>query len=255
MPSLGELVIAEAHRRSSELLEDLVEGVRVDRGGHPVADRHGADRDPGLGAPGVRRQVVGELGDQQDGVVGPDWRRSSTRDACGDRLRRVRAAPAELRRLGQPVEFSIAPASSRVWIPGGRNISNEFEEGGLAGQSRLGCDDQRHAALDQNPQERRQLRVERAGTDQLDDRARRRWDVADGPPAPPWRGLGHGLSVGPGRGSVKRLAVASAVGHRVTESTAGPAIGGLPSPDWSRGDSTDGWTRPTERSCVGSVVG
>ena len=52
--------------------------------------------------------------------------------------------------------------------------------------------DDRDATLDQDPQRRRQLGVERAGTDQLHDGARGGRDVADGPPTPRGRGVGHG---------------------------------------------------------------
>ena len=203
-PQPRELVVTEAHRRSTQLREDLVEGIGVDRGGHPVADRNRPDRDAGLGAPCVRRQVVGQLRDQEDRVVGADRRGSAPHHARRDRLLRVRSAPAELRGLRQPVERLHRTGELHGPHPGRQERGQRIEQRGLAGTLHLCGDDQRNATFDERPEDRRQLRVERAGTDQLDDRARRRWDVADGPPAPPGRGLGHGLSVGPAPKSVKR---------------------------------------------------
>ena len=76
----------------------------MDRRGQAVAYRGGADRQPGLRAPGVRRQVVRELGGTST-VVGPD---ASTRPSSVD-LRRsapgiAPPVPAELGGLRQPVE-------------------------------------------------------------------------------------------------------------------------------------------------------
>ncbi len=94
-----ELVVAEQDRRSTKLVEHVIERVRVDRGREPIADRGRPHRDPGLGSPRVRGQVVGQLGDEQDRVIGADRRRLPPADPCGDGLRRVRGPPAELRRL------------------------------------------------------------------------------------------------------------------------------------------------------------
>ena len=206
MPEPRQLVVAEADRRSAELLEDLVERVGVDGRGQPVADGDGTDRDPGLGAPGVGRQVVGQLGDRAGrcrragsvGVGGRVTRAAIASGACG-------RPPAELGRLRQPVERlhgagELDGADARA--AGRRGARRGAWSCRRPGAARR--DDERDAAFDQHPERRRQLRIERAGTDQLDDRARRRWDVADGPPAPPRRGLGHGRSVRPGPGSVKR---------------------------------------------------
>ena len=157
------------------------------------------------------------------GVIGGGWPPvTRAAIASGVCVRRQPSSGA----CGSQSNVSIAPASSIVRTPGGRKHHQGVEERRLAGTPGPCRDDQRDAAFDQDPEGRRQLRIERAGTDQLDDRARRRWDVADGPPAPPRRGLGHGRSVRPGPGSVKRawrdLAAPGGTGpHRVTESETG----------------------------------
>ena len=69
-----QLVVGEQDRRPPERLEDLVERIGMDRRGQSVPDRRRSDRDARLGAPGVRRQMVGQLRDEQDGRVRPDGR-------------------------------------------------------------------------------------------------------------------------------------------------------------------------------------
>ena len=90
--------------------------------------------------------------------------------------------------------------------PGARQQEHQqrVEQCGLASEPRERADDERDAAFDEQPERRGKLRIERAGTDQLDDRTRCRRDVADAPPAPHRRGLGHRRSVRPGLWSVKR---------------------------------------------------
>ena len=84
-------------RRSVSKTSSSVVG--VDRRGQAVADARGPDRDARLGAPGVGRQVVGQLRDEQDGVVGTD-----RRTVGGAPGRPGRGRQPELRRLRQPVE-------------------------------------------------------------------------------------------------------------------------------------------------------
>ena len=133
------------------------------------------------------------------GRIGGAWSRSD---------RRRRSPPAELGRLWQPVECLHRPFELHGPHAGRQEAEERVEERGLAGSPGQGGDDEGDAAFDEDPERSGQLRIERAGEDQLDDRARRRWDVADGPPAPRRRGLGHRRSVRPGPWSVKRLASA-----------------------------------------------
>ena len=67
-----QLVVIEIDGRAAQGLEDAVERVGMDRGREPVPDRGGPDGQPGPRAPRVRRQVIRQLRDQQDGVVGAD---------------------------------------------------------------------------------------------------------------------------------------------------------------------------------------
>ena len=128
-------------------VEDVIEGVGVDRRRQAVADARGPDRDPSFGAPGVRRQVVGQLGDEQDGVVGADRRRCSpVRAAMAARSRRQPSSGA----CGSQSKVSIAPASSTVRVPGGRN-QQRLEERRLASEPRQGAGHERDTPFDQDP--------------------------------------------------------------------------------------------------------
>ncbi len=104
----------------------------------------------------------------------------------------ARSAPTELRGLRQPVEGLRRALELDRPDARRQEVEERAEERGLADLPGLGGDDDRDAALDKDPQRRRQLRIERAGTQQLHDGARRRWHVANGPPAPRWRGVGQG---------------------------------------------------------------
>ena len=76
---------------------------------------------------------------------------------------------------------------------GGRKSSSAASSVDLPTPVAGGGDDERDAPFDEQPERRRQLGVERAGPDQLDDGARWRWDVADGP-STGGRGVGQGNS-------------------------------------------------------------
>ena len=190
----GQLVVVEPDRGSAQGVEDLVEGVGMDGRRQAVPDRRGADGEPGLGAPGIRGQVVRQLGDEQDGRrragrVDPAIRRSPgvvRRRASADR--RASRAPAA---CGSQSKVSAAPASSIARTPGARNVEEGVEERGLARPLPLGGDDDRDPSLDQHPQRRGQLRVERAGPDQLHDGARLGRQRAEGPPTRRRGGVGH----------------------------------------------------------------
>ena len=107
-----QLVVAEADRRAAELVEDLVERVGVDRRGQAVADARGPDRDARLGAPGVRRQVVGQLGDRA-GRCRRGGRAAARRPVTRAAIARAYGrAPAELRACGSQSNVSVAPSSS-----------------------------------------------------------------------------------------------------------------------------------------------
>ena len=92
-------------------------------------------------------------------------------------LARPARGPSASRALaasGQPGEVlggagQVDPAHRRR-----QEVQQRLEEGRLAGPSRETRDDQRQPRLDQQPRQRRQLGVEDAGRDQLDDRAARR---------------------------------------------------------------------------------
>ena len=200
----GQLVVREQDRRAAERLEDLVERVGVDRGRQPVADRGRPDRDPGLGAPRVGRQVIGQLGDQQHGRLRPDRRSGGmtggpTACAAGTRMGPWTTSVADGRTRRQPSSdacgsqsnVSVAPASSTAWVPAGRKSSRALSSVDLPVPWAGRGDHQRDPRLDEEPEGRRQLRVERAGTDQLDDGSRFGRDRAEGPPAPRRRGVGH----------------------------------------------------------------
>ncbi len=176
----------------------------MDRRRQPVADRGRPDRDPGLGAPRVRGQVIGQLRDQEHGRVGPDRRpgRTAARprgvarghaDGALDHVGRGRShtAPPQFGRLRQPVERLGRPGQLDGVRAGGQEVQQGVE------QRRLPCplgrrgDHERDSRLDQEPERGGELGIERAGADQLDDRSRFGRDRAEGPPAPRRRGVGH----------------------------------------------------------------
>ncbi len=70
-----------------------------------------------------------------------------------------------------------------------------MEQRGLADRLRLGGHDDRDACLDQQPELGRQLRVERARADELDDRARVRHDRSKRTGAARVREVSHDMSV------------------------------------------------------------
>ena len=191
-PEPRQLVVADLHRRTAERLEDLLERVGVDRGGQAVADGRGPDRDAGLLAPGVGREVVGELGHEEDGVVGADRRGLGRLVAVAVRSGASRRAVAATRApvaCGSQSNVSVEPCELDRPDAGRQEVQERAEERGLADLPVLGGDDDRDAALDEDPQRRRQLRIERAGTQQFHDGTRRRWHVPDGDVAP--RGRCH----------------------------------------------------------------
>ena len=81
-------------------------------------------------------------------------------DACGSQSK-VSAAPGQLDDRGSP---------------GGRKSSRASRSVVLPRCPACGRDDERDAPLDEHPERRRQLRIQRAGPDQLDDGARLRRD-------------------------------------------------------------------------------
>ena len=199
-----QLVVGEAGPAVDAAAEDLVERIGVDRRGQPVADARGPDRDARLGAPGVRRQVVGQLRDQEDRVVGADRRRARSRSdrataAAASRARAPAAASRTSRSRRRAPRSARRAAGSRGARRAAWTCRLPAPAAATTSGTRPSMSTQSVAASS---------RIERAGADQLDDRARRRWDVADGPPAPRGRGLGHGRSVGPAPRSVKRRASA-----------------------------------------------
>ena len=173
---MRQLVVGEADRRPAERIEDLVERVGVDRRGQSVADRRGADGDPRRLTPGVGRRVIGQLVGQQDRRVGAD------RVGVAVPGRAVPGQPSS-DACGSQSKVSSSPASSTTRTSGGRKSSSAPSSVDLPTLLRLGRDDDRDAGLDQQPERRRQLGIERAGRDQLDDRSRfgRRAGTASGP--------------------------------------------------------------------------
>jgi hypothetical protein len=163
-PQMRQLVIGEADRRPPERVEDLVERIGMDRRGQPVADRRRSDRDPRRITPGVSRRVVGQLVDQQDGCV--------RADRLGVRGRVRRARPAELGGLREPVERLVLPGELHDADVRRQEVEQRAEHRRLADELRLGRHDDRDAGLDEQPELRGELRIERARPDQLDDRSR-----------------------------------------------------------------------------------
>ena len=148
--------------------------------------------------------MVGQLGDEQHRRLGPD-RRPDPRAGRVDRFGEGHAdgsldhvgrrgpdpAPSELGRLRQPVERLGRPGELDGAGAGRQEVQQGVEQRRLAGALGGGRDHQRDPRLDEEPQRRRQLRVERAGAHELDDGSRFGRDRAEGPPAPRRRGVGH----------------------------------------------------------------
>ena len=216
-PETRQLVVIEADRWPAQRLEHLVERIGVDGGREPVPDRGGPDGQTGLRTPGVRREVVGQLRDEQDRVVGTD--RASRPALVGMAWLRT-ARPAELRGLRQPCERLGRAGQLHHARAGLHEVEQRLEQRGLPGAALLGGHDDRDATLDQRPQRRTERRVERAGADELHDGSRsggrrggtpsgsrlehrpwvseRGWSQARGPPA---YGRSKGASNTPGGAS------------------------------------------------------
>ena len=116
-PEMRELVIGQPDRAPAELVEDVVERIGVDGRGKAVADRGGPHRDPRRLAPGVRRQVIRQLGCSRTVVSArtgsPPLRATGwavpgqpSSDACGSHSK-----------------VSVSPASSMTRTAGGRKSS------------------------------------------------------------------------------------------------------------------------------------
>ncbi len=118
--------------------------------------------------------------------------------------------PAEFGCLGQPVEGLLCARELDDACLGPEEREQGVEHRRLPDVLGLGGDDDRNARLDQQPERRRQFRVESAFPDQRDDRA-------IGGTA-----VGHGPSVRAGRGPVKRR-LASRRPPRVAEPFPGHA--------------------------------
>ena len=184
---MRQLVVGEPDGRSAKQLEDLIERVGVDGRGEAVTDRGRPDRDPCRQAPGVGGQMVGELVGEDDRRLGADrFRAGGPTRATG---------PAELRCLRQPGE-RLRLAGELDLVDGRRQeVKERAQQCGLAGPLCLGSDDERDARLDEHPELRRQLRIERAGPDQLDDRPGFGWGGSERPTPTSRRDVGHLRSV------------------------------------------------------------
>src|SRR5215210_1853640 len=208
-----QLVVRQRDRRPMQCVEDLFERVGVDRCREAVPDGDGADRDARGVAPRVRRKVIRKLRRDEDARRrvggGLTWRVPRDNGL---------APPPELARMRKPVERFGDAGKLDAARRRRQEVEQRVEERRLAGPAALGGDDKRHAGFEEEPEEATQLGVERAGPDQLDDRARFRRDRVEAPPAPRWRGDVHGDSdrseldgwlgdgsVRRGRGSVKRV--------------------------------------------------
>ena len=189
-----QLVVVEPDRRPAQGVEDLVEGVGVDRRRQAVPDRGGADGEPGLGAPGVRRQVVRQLGDEQDGRrragrVGPATRRSPRvvrRRASADRRASRARRPAAASRRSRPRRRARSPGRRAPGTSRRASRSVDLPAPCPSAATTIGT-----RPSISSPQRRGQLRVERAGPDQLHDGARLGRQRAEGPPTRRRGGVGH----------------------------------------------------------------
>src|SRR5439155_19168642 len=105
------------------------------------------------------------------------------------------AVPAQLPRVRQPLERLLDSGQVDALRAGRQEVEERVEERRLAGPTALRRHDHRLPRFDEEPEERGELRVERACPDQLDDGPGLRRDWLKAPPAPRWRGDVHGDSV------------------------------------------------------------
>ena len=183
-PEHRELVLPQAHCPRSELREHGLEGVGVDRRGKsiPFADR--SDCQAGLLAPCVHREVVTQLLRQQHSRAERSRRRfvrgpQARRGGCGwttwpDEVAGPRplGSPPELPGLGHPGEVLEVAGELPDADLGRQEGKQRVEESGLAGQRWPRGNDERHIRIEEEPDERREIRVNRVGQDQLGDRER-----------------------------------------------------------------------------------
>ena len=97
---VGELVVGQPD--GPELVVDLLETVGVDRRADPVADRRRPDQRPGGGAPGVERQVGGQL-------RGDEIRRRRDHRDRRRRVALVRTRPPRASRASRPPAARRSP--------------------------------------------------------------------------------------------------------------------------------------------------
>ena len=162
-----ELVVGQPD--GPELVVDVLEPVGVDRRADPVADRRGADQGPGGGAPGVERQVGGQLRGHEIGRC----RASPGSPARQPRVRILGRPPAERPGLRQPGEVLVGPRQVDPAHRRGQEVEQGLEDRRLAGALREPGHDQRQAGLEEDPGQRRQLGVEDAAAGSA-----RRWTGA-----------------------------------------------------------------------------
>ena len=149
-----QLVVGQADGRAARGVEDVIERIGVDRRGQAIADGCGADRDLGRLAPGVGRRWSDSSRREQDGVIRAD--RGRRRGAAGGgRASRART-PAGASRRSRP--------RLRARRRGGRRqeVEERAQERRLADALAVGGDDDRDARLDEEPDRRGQLGIERA---------------------------------------------------------------------------------------------
>ena len=140
--------------------------------------------------------MIRQLVDEQDRGLGPDHR------AVGGGTRDAR--PAQLGGLRQPVECLGLTGQLDHPDVGRQEGQERREQGGLAHMLVLGRDDDRDARLEQQPELRGKLGVERPVADQRDDRSRLGRDGSERPAARGGRGIGHDASVWAWSESVNR---------------------------------------------------
>lgn len=164
---VGQLFFGQANRTFPEEIVNVLETVSVNRRRDAIPDRRRPDQRPRRPTPRVDRQVLRHLGgDEVAGRGGEGNRRGWPR-----RVGCVVGLPTERLCFGQPGKvLGGAPE-----VDAARGRRQEVEEG--LEQRRLPrpllepADDDRQARLDEEPGETRQLRVEDAVGDELDDRA------------------------------------------------------------------------------------
>ena len=145
---------------------DVLEPVGVEGRRDAVPQRRRPDQGPRRPAPGVDRQVLGDLGGDEHG----GGRRDRDRGLRG----RARPRPAERLGLRQPGEVLGCPGQVDPARRRGQEVEEGLEQRRLAGPLLEPADDERDTRLDEDPCQGRQLGIEDAVADQLDDRAARR---------------------------------------------------------------------------------